>query len=36
MTRPLSAGLLAAAMLLIVVVALPSIRSKRQEAFVED
>ena len=35
-TRPLSAGLLAAAMLLIVVVALPSIRSKRQEAFVED
>ncbi len=34
--RPLSAGLLAAALLLIVVVALPSIRSKRQEAFVED
>ena len=35
-TRPLSAGLLAAAMLLVVIVALPSIRSKRQEAFVED
>jgi putative tricarboxylic transport membrane protein len=35
-TRPLSASLLAAAMLLIVVVALPSIRSKRAEAFVED
>ncbi|HWI82593.1 MAG TPA: tripartite tricarboxylate transporter permease, partial [Ramlibacter sp.] len=35
-TRPLSASLLAAALLLIVVVALPAIRSKRQEAFVED
>ena len=35
-TRPLSASLLAAAMLLVVVVALPSIRSKRAEAFVED
>ena len=35
-TRPLSAGLLAAAMLLVVIVALPSIRSKRAEAFVEE
>jgi TctA family transporter len=35
-TRPLSAGLLAAAVLLVVIVALPSIKAKRQEAFVED
>jgi putative tricarboxylic transport membrane protein len=35
-TRPLSAGLLAAALLLVVIVALPSIKSKRQEAFVDD
>ena len=35
-TRPLSAGLLAAAVLLLVVVLLPSIRSKREEAFVEE
>jgi TctA family transporter len=35
-TRPLSAGLLAAAALLVVIVMLPTIRSKRQEAFVED
>src|SRR6187549_2904967 len=35
-TRPLSAGLLAAALLLVVIVALPSIKAKRQEAFVED
>jgi TctA family transporter len=35
-TRPLSAGLLIAAMLMIVVVMLPSIRSKREEAFKED
>ncbi len=32
-TRPLSAGLLLAAALLIVIVLLPSIRSKREEAF---
>jgi len=32
-TRPLSAGLLVAAALLVVVVLLPSIRSKREEAF---
>jgi TctA family transporter len=32
-TRPLSAGLLAAAALLMLVVLLPSIRSKREEAF---
>jgi putative tricarboxylic transport membrane protein len=33
LTRPLSAGLLVAALLMIVVVMLPSIKSKRQEAF---
>ncbi len=33
LTRPLSAGLLVAAFLMIVVVMLPSIRSKREEAF---
>jgi putative tricarboxylic transport membrane protein len=35
-TRPLSAGLLAAAVLLLTVVLLPSVKSKREEAFVED
>ncbi|MEK8050273.1 tripartite tricarboxylate transporter permease [Ideonella sp. DXS22W] len=35
-TRPLSAGLLIAAFLMIVVVMLPSIKAKREEAFVED
>ncbi|MBG9388241.1 tripartite tricarboxylate transporter permease [Caenimonas aquaedulcis] len=35
-TRPLSAGLLAAALLLVIIVALPSIKAKREEAFVED
>jgi putative tricarboxylic transport membrane protein len=35
-TRPLSAGLLAAALLLVVIVTLPSIKRKREEAFVED
>jgi len=35
-TRPLSASLLAAAVLLLVVVMLPSIKNKREEAFVED
>jgi TctA family transporter len=35
-TRPLSAGLLAAALLLIVIVALPAVKSKRKEAFVEE
>ena len=35
-TRPLSARLLAAAALLVVIVMLPSIKSKREEAFVED
>ncbi|MBL8305247.1 MAG: tripartite tricarboxylate transporter permease [Rubrivivax sp.] len=32
-TRPLSAGLLAGALLMIVIVMLPSIKNKRQEAF---
>ena len=36
LTRPLSAGLLAAAVLLLVVVLMPSIKAKREEAFVED
>ena len=35
-TRPLSASLLAAAVLLLVVVLSPSIKKKREEAFVED
>ena len=35
-TRPLSAGLLACALLLIVIVALPAVKSKREEAFVEE
>jgi len=33
LTRPLSAGLLVAAALMIVVVMLPSIKSRREEAF---
>lgn len=35
-TRPISASLLAAALLLLAVVLLPSIKKKREEAFVED
>ncbi|ANN79499.1 tripartite tricarboxylate transporter permease [Bordetella flabilis] len=35
-TRPLSASLLGAALLLVVIVALPSIRKKREETFVEE
>ena len=35
-TRPISAGLLAAAALLLVIVLMPAIRNKREEAFVED
>ena len=35
-TRPLSAGLLVAAVLLLIVVALPSIKKRREEAFAED
>jgi putative tricarboxylic transport membrane protein len=35
-TRPLSASLLAAAALLVIIVALPSIKAKREEAFVEE
>ncbi|HOB92886.1 MAG TPA: tripartite tricarboxylate transporter permease [Aquabacterium sp.] len=35
-TRPLSAGLLIAALLMVVVVMLPSIKAKREEAFVDD
>ncbi|WP_395699669.1 tripartite tricarboxylate transporter permease [Aquabacterium sp.] len=35
-TRPLSAGLLLAAVAMIVVVTLPSIKAKREEAFQED
>ncbi len=35
-TRPLSAGLLAAAVLLLLIVLSPSIKKKREEAFVED
>jgi hypothetical protein len=32
----LSASLLAAALVLVIIVTLPSIKSKREEAFVED
>jgi putative tricarboxylic transport membrane protein len=35
-TRPLSAGLLIAAALLLVIVLLPAVKSKREEAFVEE
>jgi len=35
-TRPLSAGLLVAAVLMVVVVMLPAVKAKREEAFVED
>jgi TctA family transporter len=35
-TRPISIGLLLAAVALLVIVALPSIKAKREEAFVED
>jgi putative tricarboxylic transport membrane protein len=35
-TRPLSAGFLAAAAMLLVIVTLPSIKAKREEAFVEE
>ncbi len=35
-TRPLSAGLLGAALLLLVIVLLPAVKNKREEAFVED
>ncbi|SNX28011.1 TctA family transporter [Polynucleobacter meluiroseus] len=35
-TRPLSLGLLIAALLLVVIVALPAVKKTREEAFVED
>jgi TctA family transporter len=35
-TRPLSAGLLLAAVLLLVIVLLPSVSKKRETVFVED
>jgi TctA family transporter len=35
-TRPLSASLLAVAVLLLIIIALPAIRKKREEAFVEE
>jgi TctA family transporter len=35
-SRPISASLLAAAVLLLVIVLLPAVKSKREEAFVED
>ncbi|MGW8309402.1 MAG: hypothetical protein ACWGIK_26885 [Achromobacter pulmonis] len=35
-TRPLSASLLAVAAFLVIVVALPAIRKKREETFVEE
>ena len=35
-TRPLSAGLLAAGLLMLVIVLLPAVKNKREEAFVEE
>jgi TctA family transporter len=35
-TRPLSASLLAAAVVLLIIVLLPAVKSKREEAFVEE
>ena len=35
-TRPLSAGLLAVAALLLVIMMLPTVKSKRKEAFTEE
>ncbi|MNJ00837.1 hypothetical protein D3C73_1602760 [compost metagenome] len=35
-TRPLSASLLAVAAFLVILVALPAIRKKREETFVEE
>ena len=35
-TRPISAGLLAVAVLMIIIVLLPSVKNKREEAFVEE
>ena len=35
-TRPLSAGLLAAAALLVIIVALPAVKARREEAFQEE
>jgi TctA family transporter len=35
-TRPLSASLLAGAVLLLILVLMPSVKSKREEAFIED
>jgi TctA family transporter len=35
-TRPISAGLLIAAGLLLVIVLMPAVKSKREEAFVEE
>jgi TctA family transporter len=35
-TRPMSASLLAIAVVLLVVVLLPSVKAKREEAFVEE
>ena len=36
MTRPISATLLALAVLLLVIVLAPAVRKKREETFVED
>jgi TctA family transporter len=35
-TRPISAGLLVAALLLMGIVLMPAVKSKREEAFVEE
>ena len=35
-TKPISAGFLVASLILLVIVALPALRKKRQEVFVEE
>ena len=35
-TRPISAGLLVAAVILLVIVLMPAVKNKREEAFVEE
>jgi TctA family transporter len=36
LTKPISAGFIIASIILLVVVALPALRKKRQEVFVEE
>jgi TctA family transporter len=36
LTKPISAGFIVASLILLVIVALPALRKKRQEVFVEE